>query len=87
MRDTVAGPAEMYAVAGAGALQIAMVVGVAKIGLQQIMIDILGGQFDPHLIQTKGLEFEESHGAGGILQQGLVDTDGNLCTGLKPPFQ
>ncbi len=34
---------------------------------------------DPH-----GHEFQHRHGAGGILQQGMVDPDGDLLAGDEP---
>lgn len=45
--DAVAGHAEMYAVSGTGGLQVAMVVGISEIGLQEIVIYILRGKIDP----------------------------------------
>ena len=46
MGDAVSRLAEMDAVPGAGALQEAVIVGVAKVGLEQVVVDILRGQVD-----------------------------------------
>ena len=42
------------------------------------MIDILGGEADFDPVEPHGLELEHRHGAGGVLQQGVVDSDGDL---------
>jgi hypothetical protein len=50
------------------------------------VIDILGRQrrFDPG--QAKGFEFEHRHGAGGILQQGVIDTNADLFARDERPL-
>ena len=76
---------EMDAVAGAGGLQVLVVVGVLVVGLQQVVIDVLGAEIGLHPVQAQCFEFEHRHGAGGVLQQGVVDADGDLFAGYKLP--
>ncbi len=58
-----------------------MVVGVLVVGLQQVVIDVLGAQLRLHRIEAQGLEFEHCHRPGGVLQQGMVDANGDLLAG------
>jgi len=44
-----------------------MVVGVLVIGLQQVVVNGLGGQFDLDPRQPHGDKLKHGHGAGGIL--------------------
>ncbi len=79
------GAREMDAVAGAGGLQVLVVVGVLVVGLQQVVVDVLRRQLDLHPVESEGLELEHGHGAGGILQQGMVDGDADLLAGDQLP--
>ena len=79
--DPVAGPGKVKAVAGAGSLQVLVVVGVLVVGLQQVVVDILGREVGLDPVQAEGLEFEHGHGAGGVLEQGMIDPDGDLLAG------
>jgi hypothetical protein len=79
--DAVARPAEVDAVSLAGSLQVTVVVGVTEVGLQEIVVHILGRQFHPHPLHPQGLELQHGHGAGGVLEQGMIDTDGDLLAG------
>ena len=73
VRDAVARQAEMDAVAGAGGLKVLVVVGVLVVGLQEVVVHVLGRQLDLHPVDPQGLELEHGHGAGGILEQGVID--------------
>ncbi len=86
MRDAVSRTAEVDAVAGAGGLQVAMIVGVLVVGLQQVVVDVLGGQVDLHPLKPQGLELEHGHGPRRVLQQGVVDADGDLLAGDEAPL-
>ena len=58
-----------------GAGQEVVVIGVLVIGLQQVVVDILGGQLHLDPRQSEGHELQHRHRAGGVLQQGMVDAD------------
>ena len=55
-------------------LNIAVIVRVFKTGLQRIVIDIGDAQLSFDTRHTHGFEFQVSHGAGGVLRQGLIDS-------------
>jgi hypothetical protein len=74
----------MYAIAGTGTLQVAVVVGISEIGLQQVVVYILGGEIDPDPVQPQRLELEHRHGSGGVLQQGMINFQGYFFAWLKP---
>jgi hypothetical protein len=82
MADAVAGAGEPDAVLGGDGLDVSVVVGVFKAGLEGVVINIghrsLG--FDP--VNAHGLKFQIGHGAGGILGQGLVDAQSHLSSRL-----
>jgi hypothetical protein len=61
-----------------------MVVGVFKIGLQQVMIDILGGEFGAYARDVHGLELQHHQGAGGILGEGRIDGEAGACGVYAP---
>ena len=78
MADAVAGAGEPDAVLGGNGLDVPVIVGVLKAGLEGVVVDIGHGSlcFDP--VNAHGLKFQIGHGAGGILRQGLVNAQGYL---------
>jgi len=79
--DAVARAREEQAVLGRHALQIAVVVRVAKVGLQHVVVGIADGELRADAGQVHGLELQVGHGAGGVLRQGLVDAQADLFAG------
>jgi hypothetical protein len=71
--DTIPGSAVPEAKTFTGASQKEVVVGIFEIGLQQIMIDVLGREFGFDTIEIHRFQFQHNHGAGGILRERLVD--------------
>lgn len=69
---TSAGTAEPHAELSAGAEQKHVIVGITEVGLQEIMIDALDGQFRSHPRNAHCLEFQHHQRSGGVLCQGLV---------------
>ena len=80
--DAVAGAGEPDAVLGGNGLDIAVVVGVFKAGLQGVVVDIGHGPLGFHPVDAHGFKFQIGHGAGGILGQGLVNAQGHLSPRL-----
>ena len=82
MADAVAGAGEPDAVLGGNGLDVPVIVGVLKAGLEGVVVDIGHGSlcFDP--VNAHGLKFQIGHGAGGILRQGLVNAQGYLSPRL-----
>ena len=82
MADAVAGAGEPDAVLGGNGLDVPVIVGVLKAGLEGVVVDIGHGSlcFDP--VNAHGLKFQIGHGAGGILRQGLVNAQGHLSPRL-----
>jgi len=81
MADPIAGTAIPDAEFFTRAQQKKMVVGIFVIELQQIMIDILRGQFCPHPRHLHGFESQHDQCAGRILGQGLIDSKPDLLSG------
>ena len=84
--DAVAGLGVPQAELPGRAAQELVVVGVAAVGLEQVVVDVLGRQLGADPIQTHGLELEHHHGAGGVLGQGLVDPQSDLGPRLHHPL-
>ncbi len=78
VRHAVAGVAVVNAVSSAGRLQKLVIIGVLVVGLEEVMIDILHSQFYLDPIQPEGFKFQHGHGAGGILEQRVVDADSHF---------
>ena len=58
-----------------------MVVGVAEVGLQEVVVHVLRGELGPHPVQVHRLELQHHHGPGGVLGERLVDPDADLRSG------
>ena len=63
-----------------------MVVGVAGIGLDDVVVHVAHRTFDLDARQSHGFEFEEDHGAGRVLRQCLVDAQADLFSGGSRAF-
>ena len=61
-----------------------MIISITEIGLQQIMIHILGGKlgFDPRYPHS--FKLQHHHRTGGILGQGLIDLQTDFFTCFHP---
>ena len=81
MADTVTGTGEVNAVLGGYGLQIPMVVGIFKAGLQGIMVYIGNAQLRLYPVNAHSFQLQIRHRAGGILGQGLINPQGNLTAG------
>ena len=79
--DAVAGAGKVYAVLGGHGLQVTVVVGVLKAGLEHVMVHVGHGKLGLDLGNAHGLELEVGHGAGGVLGEGLVDPDAHFLPG------
>ena len=67
------------------ALDILVVVRVFKSGLQRIVVDVCHAPAGLDPADPHGFKLQVSHGAGGVLGQGLVDPDGDFLPGLQVP--
>jgi len=83
MADPVARPAVPDAEAGAGGAQILVVVRVLVVELQEVVIDILGGELGAHPTETHCFQFEHHERAGSVLGQRLIDTQPDLLAGRQ----
>jgi len=79
--DAVAGLAEPEPEALARALEKEVVVGVAEVGLEHVVIDVLRRQLCVRVVEVHRLELEHDHRARRILGQRLVDPDPDLGAG------
>ena len=77
--DAVAGPGEPDAVLFCDGLDIAVVIGVFKAGLQRVVVDVGDAALCLDPGHTHGFEFQVRHRAGGVLCQCLVDFQGDLA--------
>ena len=80
------GPAVPDAEPLAGAAQEQVIVGVLVVLLDEVVVDVLGGQFGLDAVEAHRLQLQHDQRAGGVLGQGLVDADADLLAGLHPPF-
>ena len=63
-----------------------MVIGVPVVGLEQVVVDVLGCQFHLHPVNPHGHELQHRHGAGGVLKERVVDPYGDLPAGNQLPL-
>jgi hypothetical protein len=71
--DAVTGAAVPDAEAPAGATQEQVLVGVQVVVLNEVVVDILRGEPNLHLLDAHGLKFEHHQRAEHVLQKGLID--------------
>jgi len=62
-----------------------VVLRVLLIGLQQVVIDVLHGQFRADAVEAERLELEHDQGARRILGESLVDPDPEFVSGSELP--
>ena len=67
---------------GGNGLDVAVVVGVFKAGLQGIVVNIGDRPFCFHPVNAHGFKFQIGHGAGGVLGQGLVNAQSHFRAGF-----
>ncbi len=82
--DAVAGLGIDYAVALGDGCEEIVVVGVFEADLHGIVVDIADGEVVLYVVDSHRLELQIRHRAGGVLRQGLVDLDCELCGVLRP---
>ena len=80
--DTVAGAGEPDPMLFCHGLDITVVVGVLKAGLEGVVVDIGHGQLRFHPVQAHGLKLQIGHCSGGVLGEGLVYSQGRLLSRL-----
>ena len=81
VRDAIAGAGVEDAVASTERLQVAVLVHVLVVDLQDVVVDVHHRQRDGDPICSKRFELEGGHGAGGVLDQDLVDVEVDLLPG------
>ena len=87
MADAVAGPAEPDAEPRQALRRKRWSSAFLKVGLEQVVIDVLGRELGPDARRLHGLEFQHHHRAGRILRQRLIDRQPDLLpgsSGLRP---
>ena len=82
MADAGPGRAEPQAEPLAGTAQKQVIVRVAVVGLQQVVVNVLRGQFSFDLAKPHGLQLEHNQGTGCILGQRLIDVQPDFLAGL-----
>jgi len=63
---------------GRDGLQVAVVIGIAKVALEHIVVDIADREICAYPRNAHGLELQVGHRARGILRQGLIDVQSDL---------
>ena len=59
-----------------------MIIGVLKVHLQQVVIDVLNRDFRIHAVQRHRLQLQHHQRAGGVLRQSLINLQPDLFAGL-----
>ena len=77
----VAGLAVPEPEALARAVQEEVVVRVAVVGLEQVVVDVLGRELGADVVETHRLELEHHHRPGRVLGERLVDAEADLGAG------
>jgi hypothetical protein len=55
-----------------------VIVGVAKVALQQVVVHVLRGELRAHAVEPEPRELEHHHGPGGVLGERLVNAQRDL---------
>jgi hypothetical protein len=84
--DAVARPGEDDAVSLGKRLEKEMVVHVFGPGLEGVVIRVGHGELAPDPRESQGLELEQGHDPGGVLDETLVHADGYFLPGYQLPF-
>jgi hypothetical protein len=87
MGDAVSRPAAVYPVSLARRLKVEMVIGILGISLEKVMVDILGAEFGLHFLEPEALELQHGEGPGGILEERVVDSNGDFLARDEPSFE
>ena len=82
----VARRAEMDSVPGTGGLKVQVVVGVPKVGLQEVVVHVLGRKLHVDPVDSKAFECLHGYGPRGILKQGLVYLEGDFLSWNEFPL-
>jgi hypothetical protein len=77
---------KLYAVACGNGLEEPVIIGIPKVGLQQVMVYITYGQFRLDFGYAYGLKFQVCHGARGVLSKCLVNADSDLTAWIHFTF-
>jgi hypothetical protein len=81
--DPVAGRRVPDAEPAAEALQVLVVLHVLVVDLQHVVVDVLDGERDSDVVNAEHLELHRGHGPGGVLDEDLVDREGQRGTGFQ----
>ena len=84
--DAVARLAEPEPEPAARALKEHVVVGIAKVGLEDVVIDVLRRQLRVRPVEGHRFQLEHDHRAGGVLGERLVDPHPDLDAGRHLSF-
>ena len=79
--NAVARAGEVNAMLLRHGLNVSVVVGVLKAGLQGVVVDVRHGAFGFDPIDPHSLEFQVRHGTGCVLRKGLVNFQPNFLSG------
>ncbi len=85
MRDAVAGAGVADAVARRERPQVAVLVHVLVVDLQDVVVHVHDRDRDGDAIRPERLELEDGHGAGGVLYQDLAHRKVHLLAGTSSP--
>lgn len=83
MGDAVAGPGVQDAVARRERLQVAVLVHVLIVDLQDVVVDVHDRERHGDAVRPERLELEGGHGTGGVLYQDLVHRQVHLLFGRE----
>jgi hypothetical protein len=83
MADALTRAAEHEPEAPRRAAEEDVVVGVLVIGLDDVVVDVLGRQLGTDALEPHRLEREHHQRAGSVLGQRLIDSNGNLVVGFE----
>jgi hypothetical protein len=86
MGNAVPGPRVDPAVLVRHRLEVQVVVGVLEAGLEHVVIDVRDADRGVDALHAEPGKLLPHHGAGGVLDEHLVDADPHLAVGLENPF-
>ena len=86
VRDAVARTRKNRAVPGRHRLQEQVVVRIAVVGLQNVVVNVGHALRHADAREAEGVKLLPDHGAGRVLNQGLVNLDADLRPRLELPF-
>jgi hypothetical protein len=86
VRNPIPGPTEVDPIAGGGSLEVSVVIGILVVRLQQVMVYVLDRKRSPDLFNPHCLEFQHSQRPCGILQERMINPDGDFPAGNQLAF-